>query len=121
MECIACLTDFEGVKYRQRDGEWLDSPYCEDCINWFITSQWDSYVNTIKTETCKKTVKNLILAGPPLYVREPIGLPCGDQGVYEFKIGDNIISGRLENVYENEEMDTYKRFLSEYLLTILEE
>lgn len=124
-ECITCLDEYESVEYKEKDGEWLNSPYCERCINYFIENQWDNYVNTIKTETCKKTIRRMIDSGPPIYVKEPVGMPCeNSQGVYEFNFGQDVVndqrvvSGKLKGVYEGDEMVNYKNFLMNYLETL---
>ncbi len=111
MECISCLDSISHqVTYRdQPEGDWKPSPYCEECMEWFVQNQWESYVTTIETETCEKTLKRMIQAGPPTHIREPVGLPCLDprRGVLMYKVGDEVKSSELVGVYEGEEMDRY--------------
>ena len=119
MECIICLSDYTLIKYREKDGEWLESPYCETCINHFIETQWDNYVKTVKSETCKKSLKRMIDAGVPLYVKESVGMPVNNsEGIYEFMFGNKVISGKLKGVYEGDELIEFEKFLSDYLQSL---
>ena len=118
-ECISCCDDIEvSLFYKDtEDSEWKPCPYCEGCINWFKQNQWNTYVNTIKTETCKKTLKRMIELGPPTRIREPTGLPSDDPSgqIWKLKIGDEIIPANLEGSYEGERMEEYKKELKLYL------
>jgi len=121
-ECVSCLDDIEIPNY-YRDGperDWKPCPYCEICIDWFVQNQWDTYVNTIKNETCKKTVKRLIKKGPPTHVSDPQSLPCDNprESVWEFKIGSDIKSAELVGCLKGTEMEKYKAELNLYLKQI---
>lgn len=118
MECVSCLEDIDDVKYRDGpNSDWQPSPYCINCLNHMLSTQWDRYVNTIKTETCKKTLRNMIKLGPPTNLRDPISLPCNnDNGeVYQIYHNNIIINAKLNGSYEGSEMERYKKELSEYL------
>lgn len=120
MECIICIEDIDPVvKYKDKPGgEWRNSPYCSDCMEHFVSNQWFTYVSTIETETCEKTLRRMIQKGPPTHIREPVGLPCeNDRGeVIEYRVGDQIKSSRLRGVYEGQEMTKYKTKLQTILI-----
>ena len=118
MECSCCFGDIEEIiKYRdKKDGEWKECIYCKDCIEYMLETQFNNYVEKIKSETCKVALERLIKMGPPLKFTDPTVVCDNDKNeVYEF----NLFSSDLKNVYQDEEMVKYKDFLKEYLLEII--
>jgi hypothetical protein len=110
MQCLCCFEDIEIlVLYRdKKEGEWKKSPYCKECINYFIQNQWKDYVEKIKNETCKVSLERLIHLGPPFHIREP-GLPCENERneVYELLINGVITSSKLEGTLSGKELEDY--------------
>jgi hypothetical protein len=113
MECISCFENITGeILYREKGGEWKKSSYCFECLNYFIEKQWKNYEESVKNETCKKSLKNLLNLGPPFYIREHIGLPCENGDVYEISINGEIKSAKLKNIFEGKELEEYLLFLN---------
>ncbi len=119
MDCSSCLNEIENkIFYRDRkDGNWKSSPYCLDCINYFIKNSWKDYDERVRQETCKKSLERLISLGPPINIREPKGLPCDNERgeVYELLIDENIISSKVENALEGKDLENYKDFLNKLI------
>ena len=118
MECSICFDEVENKIFYQdnENSEWKPVPYCLNCINEMKEKQWNIYVNTIKTETCKATLARLIKLGPPTKIRDTY-LPCDNQTgeVYRFRVNNTIISSEINGYYKGDEMVTYKEFLNNYL------
>lgn len=120
-ECISCLDSIQETNYYRTsdDSEWIITPYCTECISWMIENQWDDYVETIKKETCKKTLRRMLEKGPPLYVKEPITMPCDNHdGIYQFKLDGEIVSGELKDHYVGDQLEKYRKELLEYLQSL---
>ena len=117
MECISCFEEINDlVYYRDKEeGEWKNSPYCFICIDYLLKNQWKNYTEEVKNETCKRTLIRLIKIGPPIYLREPVGLPCENENneVYELKINDKIISAKLEYILDEKNFKKYIDVLEE--------
>ena len=118
MECNICFDETnEKIFYQDnKDSEWKECPYCLECINEMKQKQWNIYVNSIKTETCKATLTRLIKLGPPTKIRDTY-LPCDNETgeVHQFKVGNEIMDSKIIGYYIGEEMTNYKKFLSKYL------
>ena len=114
MECACCFSDIDKIiTYRDRaDGEWKPCIYCGDCINYMLETQFATYVDRIKSETCKVALERLLKMGPPLKFSDPKVVCDNDRNeVYEF----NGFSSDLKNVYTGDRMVKYKIFLQKYL------
>jgi hypothetical protein len=79
-ECMVCFGDIDATNYveYQTAGEdtWLPSGFCEDCLSYLLSSQWNQYVERLRTTNCKAEQRRLITAGPPVYISDKNALPC---------------------------------------------
>lgn len=76
--CLCCFDTIEKenivlYKYDQSH-DWKMSKYCKSCVILLLNTQWEKYKNGLKDD-CKKTVKNLIIAGPPINIKDKFGFP----------------------------------------------
>lgn len=116
MNCVSCFEIIQdNVLYREKKGEWKQSGYCTDCLNYFIENQWKNYEESVKNETCKKSLERLIKLGPPFYIREPISLPCENGEVFEISINGEIKSAKLLNTLEGKKLEEYISFLNKLI------
>lgn len=119
MECVSCFDEITYMlEYRDKENSgWKVCKYCKDCIQIMKETQFLNYVNQIKVETCKKSLKRLLELGPPTKVREILTLPCENekQEVWEFRLNEEVFSSKLENVYQDEQMVEYIEYLKNYL------
>lgn len=121
-ECVSCLDPIsDRIEYQDvENGEWKSCNYCKDCIEIMKQTQFLSYVNQVKSETCKKSLRRLLVLGPPVKIREPVVLPSNNSRseVYQFRLNNQIFSSDLENVYTGDKMVEYLKFIENYLLEL---
>jgi len=121
MDCLSCFETVEDeILYQDNpDSEWKVCVYCVECLNYFKKNQWKSYVDSVKNETCKKSLKSLLKLGPPTKIRDA-SIPCNNttKEVYQFKINGELISAQLEGCYEGTQLDEYKKELNELLQSL---
>ena len=111
MECLCCFDEINNpVKYQsEKDGPWKDCHYCKNCIDYMLETQFTSYIDNIKKETCKVALEKLIKLKPPLKFRDPT-INEGKE-IYTF----DGFSAELKNVYSEEELEKYREFINNLL------
>jgi hypothetical protein len=60
------------------DTGWLPSGFCIHCIKHLLSTQWDTYVNTLCKTTCKAEQRRMLTRGPPINLSDKTALPCPD-------------------------------------------
>jgi hypothetical protein len=81
-ECKCCskIDNSNYVLYKDRELEdWKSSFYCTDCIKYMLLTQWEEYVKLINSANCESALKRLIEEGPPINIRDMMGLPCENE------------------------------------------
>lgn len=81
MECKSCMEDMgmsNYVEYRTATGPWLPSLFCETCIKFMLSSQWEKYVESLGKASCAAERRRLVARGPPATIRDRIGLEVPD-------------------------------------------
>lgn len=130
--CLACAMELEDdlvSQYRfSEDQEWINSRYCWDCIQYMIENNWSIYLNGIAKADCAAALNRLIVHGPPINIRDPVGFidpnnckaikdPKGiilnyqnndvTLEVKEFLHDNIIISAKLKDSYQGEQRLTW--------------
>lgn len=117
-DCLACCCSIEPELYSEfryyHDQEWIPSRYCWDCIQYLLNNRWNDYCKGIANADCASALDRLIVNGPPINLRDPVGFydpnPMNHEeiqtGVFrnkdislevlEFRYQENIISAKLE-------------------------
>jgi hypothetical protein len=88
MTCLSCwddITQENYVEYRyilpntsDKFSPWLKSGFCQMCVNHLQNTQWEKYVKELAGTTCKAEQRRLLTRGPPINLRDPTAMPCGD-------------------------------------------
>lgn len=91
--------------------EWQFSKYCFACVERAKNENYTNYIENVKNATCPKQLRNLIEAGPPVYIIDSTTFPVqeGDY-VSEFRRirpngEEEIVSARLVGSVTGEERD----------------
>jgi len=83
-ECMACYGDLDKdcyVEYKSViDGPWLPAKFCEMCVSYLITTQFNKYKDSLANTKCKAEMRRLVEAGPPVNVYDKTALPCEGDG-----------------------------------------
>ena len=77
---MACYGDLDKdcyVEYKSvLDGPWLPAKFCEMCVSYLITTQFNKYKDSLANTKCKAEMRRLVEAGPPVNVYDKTALPC---------------------------------------------
>lgn len=96
-------------------GEWYPSPYCRDCIDtYFISAQWNNFLDLIKKADCAAALKRLLAQDPPKRVRDAGFVKCKETtgnnneviAFWDYKAKKEF-SSALTNVPSDEEYDSF--------------
>lgn len=113
MECKCCFNDIETnevVYYCDSDKqEWIVSKYCYNCLNYMLNNDWLTFVDKINNTDCLAELRKMVKIGPPINIRDPVGLPCNNQSgeVYMFKYNNKLMDAKLNGSLVNIERDIY--------------
>ncbi|EGD75536.1 hypothetical protein PTSG_06606 [Salpingoeca rosetta] len=67
------------VEYRTSPSSpWKPSGYCEDCLRHLMSIKFNKFLDDVKKADCGRSLRNLLLAGPPLYMKDATALPVDD-------------------------------------------
>lgn len=114
--CSCCWDDITTennnyVEYRAvASGDWLPSGYCQGCIEVLLSSQWQNYIKSLETTTCKAEMRRLLERGPPINIRDPKALPCPNDGeVFElwYQSDNQVHSAKLTGSLEGKEREVF--------------
>ena len=111
-DCLCCLeeitkSNFVKYKFDLEAEEWLESKYCKDCVILLLNTQWKTYLDGLKDD-CKKTVKNLIISGPPINIKDKDGFPGEDnKEVQILYYDDSEQRAKLNGTLEGEDREKY--------------
>jgi len=119
IDCIACCCPIDKELYSEfrynSNQTWIPSRYCWDCIQYMIKNKWQDYLDGITKADCSKALERLIIGGPPINLRDPVGFydPDPDKHeeiqngmfrnkdtsleVFEFKYQNQIYPAKLDN------------------------
>jgi len=87
-ECKCCFFDINNENYvLYTDGsfgkspaeKWKSASYCKDCIKQMLLTQWETYLNDLYKADCEAARRRLIELGPPINIRDMLGLPCTNE------------------------------------------
>jgi len=123
---MCCFGDLDKdcyVEYKATtDGPWLASKFCETCVGYLLTSQFQKYKDSLANTKCKAEMRRLVEAGPPVNVFDKNALPCendtknGEVAVLWYSSDGQEHSAKLEGSLEGEERAKYweeiKKFYS---------
>lgn len=88
--------------------------------NKLLDTQFEQYINTIKTTDCQATLRRLLKNGPPIYLSDKHGLPLqeGDTHVCRlwFAADGKERNAKLKGAKEGEEREELWRELKEFLI-----
>lgn len=110
MSCTFCWDDFgesNTCYYRTNNNpDWTISKWCIICVNGYIATQHQAWIENVKNATCPKELQRLIDIGPPIWINDKSTFPVSDgDHIREFKHGDTVISARLHGAVEGEARD----------------
>jgi hypothetical protein len=85
-----------------------------------LDTQFEQYINTVKTTDCQATLRRLLKNGPPIYISDKHGLPLeeGDTHVTTlwFAVDNRERSGKLKGAVDGEERVKLWKELNEFLI-----
>ncbi len=110
MNCRLCFEEMETIQY-EIDGVYKDFIFCYDCLETLKASQWDTYVNDLKTD-CQASLNRLILIGPPVNYRD-FTIENGKE-INSFLYQNNILSAKLKGSFEPQKRDEFWQDLKTY-------
>ena len=60
--CGCCFDEIDNnsmVKYKinSQDEKWLVSTYCENCVNYVISTSWKIFTDSVEKADCKKSLQ----------------------------------------------------------------
>ena len=89
-QCACCFEDLSNSNYAEylpypheennNHPLWTPSPYCADCIEHLLRTQWSIYTEALAKTTCKAEQRRLLTRGPPINLRDDRALPCPANG-----------------------------------------
>ncbi|GFE55557.1 hypothetical protein BaOVIS_029610 [Babesia ovis] len=119
--CLVCFEDLtreNAVGYKvDKDAEWALATFCIDCIKYLLKTQYEKYINALRTTTCAKEQRSLLERGPPINVSDRLGFPLAEkEEVYElFDVGESkVMSAKLEGSLVGEEREQLWKELSQF-------
>jgi hypothetical protein len=122
MECKFLGEDIDAtniVKYRiNKDDEWQVLDYCSDCVVSMLDQMWKTYITSLKNETCKKALRNLVKIGPPIKFRDT-QIESNAQ-LYEFYYNNSIQSSYTISSFDPDTNLLFWTKLKTQLLPLLE-
>jgi len=102
--CQSCLDEVDTtnqVLYKKtEESEWEHFGYCTICVFELKNYLWNGYINGLRTTDCQKTLKNLIIIGPPHNFRD-VGLTKNEE-LYSFFYDGQIQTARLKGSLDRE-------------------
>jgi len=102
--CFNKLTLDTFVMYRLNENDDYKSLiYCIDCLNEIKETQWQHYINAIKTADCEKSLINLIKSKPPIHFRDTY--IENNKEIYDFLYKGEPYSSRLKGALTNEKCE----------------
>lgn len=124
IDCAICydtVLDDDKVHYNDSpNAPFKESPVCISCVKNLINEQWDQYYKMVTTDTCKKTVRSLIIKGPPQNVSDTNLFDCDNprKEVHEFKYQNETFPANLHNAFTGEEREKWIKHLDTILQTL---
>jgi hypothetical protein len=80
---MSCWDDVDASNYVEYKSSptsaWAASGFCETCVSYLITMQWELYTGALAKTTCKAEQRRLLKAGPPINLKDVTALPCPDE------------------------------------------
>jgi len=75
--CLVCFDDLEKGNecYYLYKEIWYRSAFCNYCIEYIRTTQYDSFIKQFSNSTCAKEQRTLLDRGPPVAVHDRLGFP----------------------------------------------
>ena len=85
-------------------------------------TQFDNFIERVKTTDCQAELRRLLSTGPPVYVSDPNGLPLPDGEEYICKLWfhdepTEEKSAKLKNAVEGEERQKLWDELKKFIIT----
>lgn len=112
--CFEDLTPDTFVTYRQSlNNEWLQFPYCKNCLGSLLDSQWGMYIRGLKNADCEASLRHLINIGPPINFRDPY-IEEGRE-IFQFMCNSCMISSKLQDSLDEEKRNLLANKLKEVL------
>lgn len=127
MSCFCTMEDIteeDGnyVEYQTAPSmKWSPCQYERSVVEHLLTSQFQAFVDKVKTTDCQAELRRLLQSGPPIYLsdKHAMPLPEGDTHIVNlwFASDSQERSAKLEGAVEDEERqilwDELKQFLIE--------
>ena len=85
-------------------------------------TQFDNFIERVKTTDCQAELRRLLSKGPPIYVSEPNGMPLpdGEEHICKLWFHDEPTeekSAKLKNAVEGEERQRLWDELKQFIIT----
>jgi hypothetical protein len=124
-ECLCCFGELDDTNYVEfrvsETAAWTPAKYCGDCIQTLLDSKFEAYMTGVAKSTCEAELRRYMVKGPPLYLEDPLGLPCAEgESAYElWYCSDNSVrSGKVKGALEGDERqklwDEHKSFVTKF-------
>jgi hypothetical protein len=85
-----------------------------------LDTQFEQYINTVKTTDCQATLRRLLKNGPPIYISDKHGFPLdeGDTHICAlwYAIDGKERSGKLKGAVDGTEREELWKELNEFLI-----
>eukprot|EP00608_Synchroma_pusillum_P005526 CAMPEP_0198429728 /NCGR_PEP_ID=MMETSP1452-20131203/9272_1 /TAXON_ID=1181717 /ORGANISM="Synchroma pusillum, Strain CCMP3072" /LENGTH=228 /DNA_ID=CAMNT_0044150145 /DNA_START=37 /DNA_END=721 /DNA_ORIENTATION=- len=114
MECMCCMEDITMnlyVEYCESEGApWRPATFCRMCIEHLLSTQWNQYCDRLRMTKCKAEQRRLLTAGPPVNIKDPNAMPCGDDGevfALWYGLDRQVHSAKLEGSLTGEAREKY--------------
>ena len=79
---MSCWDDIDATSYVEyrasQEAEWKSSGFCQVCVSYLLTSQWELYTSALAKTTCKAEQRRLLAAGPPMNLKDAKALETPD-------------------------------------------
>ncbi|KAL3773162.1 hypothetical protein ACHAWO_013769 [Cyclotella atomus] len=100
--------------------KWKPANFEMCVVQQLLDTQFEQYINTVKTTDCQATLRRLLKNGPPIYISDKHGLPLeeGDTHVTTlwFAVDNRERSGKLKGAVDGEERVKLWKELNEFLI-----
>ena len=124
--CGCCFDEIDNnnmVKYKinSHDSQWLISNYCENCVNYIISTSWKIFTDSVEKADCKKSLQKILDVGPPINIRDKVGFPDPNNKDNLTEIDSllfcrnkQIKSAKLDGSLEGVDRDNYIKLLENF-------
>lgn len=117
-ECKCCydeITVQNICKYLTKDDtDYIEYHFCKDCYLYMFERIWNTYLENLRKETCKKALKSYILLGLPKRYRDTILNKEFIKVFYEDTSHDTFIEKPLTDEKCDSINESLKRVYEEY-------